>query len=85
MDNPEEPTDEISSQVEEELVRQQLEAEEKLRTIGLFGEVNSTKAEEVVYGLHALNSTKLKKKPVDYLDFSKGMVEIFPAEAEATP
>ncbi len=75
MDNPEEPSDEVSSRVEEELVRQQLEAEEKLRTIGLFGEVNSTKAEEIVYGLYALNATKLKKKPVDYLDFSKGMTE----------
>ena len=75
MDNPEESSDEVSSRVEEELVRQQLEAEEKLRTIGLFGEVNSTKAEEIVYGLYALNATKLKKKPVDYLDFSQGMTE----------
>ena len=75
MDNSEEPSDEVSSRVEEELVRQQLESEEKLRTIGLFGEVNSTKAEEIVYGLYALDATKLKKKPVDYLDFSKGMTE----------
>ncbi len=75
MDNLEEPTDEVSARVEEELVRQQLESEEKLRTIGLFGEVTSTKAEEIVYGLYALDATKLKKKPVDYLDFSKGMAE----------
>jgi len=75
QESKETPVDDMSSQVEEELVRQQLESEEKLRTIGLFGEVNSTKAEEIVYGLYALNATKLKKKPVDYLDFAKGMDE----------
>lgn len=65
----------IADRVEEELLRQQMEGEEKLRTIGLFGEVNSAKAEEVIYGLYTLDATKLKKRPIDYLDLGKGMEE----------
>jgi len=61
--------------VEEELLRQHAEEDEKLRTIGLFGEVNSTKAEEIIYGLYALDDTKTKKRPVDYLDLAKGLTE----------
>ena len=60
---------------EEALLRQHAEEDEKLRTIGLFGEVDSTKAEEVIYSLYALEATKLKKTPVDYLDLSKGLIE----------
>jgi len=67
--------------VEEELLRQHAEEDEKLRTIGLFGEVNSTKAEEIIYGLYALDATKLKKSPVDYLDLAKGLIkEVEPVE-----
>ena len=75
MSNEEESKEDVSNQVEGELLRQQMEGEDKLRTIGLFGEVNSTKAEEIIYALYALDATKLKKKPVDYLDFGKGLVE----------
>jgi len=67
--------------VEEELLRQHAEEDDKLRTIGLFGEVNSAKAEEVIYGLYSLNATKLKKRPVDYLDLAKGLAkEVEPVE-----
>ena len=67
--------------MEEELLRQHAEEDEKLRTIGLFGEVNSTKAEEIIYGLYALDATKLKKSPVDYLDLAKGLIkEVEPVE-----
>lgn len=62
-------------EAEESLLRQQQKAEEKLRTIGLFGDVDSARTEEVIYGLHALNATKLKKTPIDYLDFGKGIIE----------
>jgi ATP-dependent Clp endopeptidase proteolytic subunit ClpP len=75
MSNEEESKEDVSNQVEGELLRQQMEGEDKLRTIGLFGEVNSTKAEEIIYALYALDATKLKKKPIDYLDFGKGLVE----------
>lgn len=78
MDNEEE-SEEVDSAaaeaVEEALLRQHAEEDDKLRTIGLFGEVNSTKAEEIIYGLLALDATKLKKKPVDYLDLAKGLIE----------
>ena len=61
--------------VEEELLRQHAEEDDKLRTIGLFGEVNSAKAEEIIYGLYTLDTTKLKKRPVDYLDLARGLTE----------
>ncbi len=60
---------------EESLFHLQLEEEEKLRTIGLFGDVNAARAEEVIFSLHALNLTKKKKVPVDYEDLDKGFTE----------
>lgn len=60
---------------DEPLFQIQLEEEEKLRTIGLFGEVNAARTEEIIFSLHALNLTKTKKVPVDYGDLEKGFRE----------
>ena len=49
--------------------------EEKLRVIGLFGEVNEARAEEVIFSLNAAYLTRTKKVPVDYEDISKGIEE----------
>jgi len=73
MDNEEEKN--IAEAVEEELLRQQMKEEEKLRTIGMFGDIDQTRAEEVIYGLYTLEATKLKKLPVDFTDLGKGLVE----------
>jgi ATP-dependent Clp endopeptidase proteolytic subunit ClpP len=66
----------VATSTEEELLRQQMKEEEKLRTIGLFGDIDQTRAEEVIYGLYTLNASKLKKLPVDFTDLSKGLVEL---------
>ena len=77
MDNEEENESENTEALaaEEELLRQHAEEDDKLRTIGWFGEVTSAKAEEVIYGLYTLDATKLKKKPINYLDLSQGLLE----------
>ena len=49
--------------------------DEKLRTVALFGEVNETRAEEVIFSLHAAHLTRIKKTPVDYEDITKGLEE----------
>ena len=61
--------------LDQPLVHLQLEEDEKLRTIGLFGDVNATRTEEVIFSLHALNLTKTKRVPVDYEDLDKGFTE----------
>jgi ATP-dependent Clp endopeptidase proteolytic subunit ClpP len=57
------------------LLHMQFDEEEKLRTIGLFGEVNETRSEEVIFSLHAAHMTRTKKTPVDYEDIAKGFKE----------
>lgn len=69
---PEEGEDEA---LDPALFQLQLEEEEKLRTVGLFGDVNAVRTEEIIFSLHALNLTKVKKVPVDYKNLDKGFTE----------
>jgi ATP-dependent Clp endopeptidase proteolytic subunit ClpP len=61
--------------VDQSLLPLQFGEEEKLRTVGLFGDVNTARTEEIIFSLHALNLTKVKKIPVDYEDLDKGFNE----------
>lgn len=74
-DQVESPEEQVDNSIEEEVLRMQLEEEKKMRTLGLFGEIESTKAEEVIYGLYTLYETRIKKSPVSYLDLTQGMEE----------
>ena len=78
----EEPEEEEGASHEEEedsldasLLQMQFGEEEKLRSIALFGEVNETRAEEIIFSLHAAHMTRTKKVPVDYEDITKGFKE----------
>lgn len=73
--DPKEEEQQEEEPLDQALLGLQFGEEEKLRTIGLFGEVNAARTEEVVFSLHALNLTKTKKVPVDCDDLDKGFKE----------
>jgi len=70
QENGEEEEREI---IDPSLLKLQFEEDEKLRTIGLFGDVNTARTEEVIFGLYSLHLTMTKKIPVDYEDINQGL------------
>lgn len=78
MLNKEEDQEELDQEemsLDLSLLNLQGQQEEKMRVIGLFGEVNETRAEEIIYSLHAAHMTRIKKSLVDYDDLDKGVKE----------